>query len=442
MTHPPITPLERLHVSDGLLLTADRWQVAHAYHRQRQNLHFQALNQPGIVCGLGVRVIPAPTQVSMQYRDRRWLQVQPGMAIDQQGNPIVVPEPIEYRITARPMINPMTIYLVVRYVDPDQLAAVADTTTVVQETFRLEEQITPPDALDVELCRIHLLPGEVELETPIDCFFPEANQVDLRHRQFVRSRPQRVVRLGQVRSNDPEQDQRVADGFTALLESLDGLYPSLQGGATIAVETLDEDGLPDCDLLYLRYEQFTTFSDEQAQRLGRHLAGGGVAMVGMSAQQANLEKLSQAQYEVRSAIATMQNESQQMTSLLRELMTELIEIDACIAQEIQRIAVVVDNFARRTQVALRGNGRLEQRHPLRRQPFRFSRLPVLNQTAVQILNWGGIVLVMGDLMAAWDDDDLGLSREEIRSAQELGINLLHFAWQRRYMNQGLQPHPS
>ena len=102
MTHPfpspTIAPMQRQQVRDGLLLTAERWQRAHDYQRKRQNLHYQSINQPGIVCGLGVRVIPAPEEVAAQYRDNRWVQIQPGIAIDLEGNPIVVPHQINFRI--------------------------------------------------------------------------------------------------------------------------------------------------------------------------------------------------------------------------------------------------------------------------------------------------------------------------------------------------------
>ena len=57
-------------------------------------------NQPGIVFGLGVRSIPAPEYASVQYRDGRWLEIKPGIAIDLQGNPIVVPELETYRIAS------------------------------------------------------------------------------------------------------------------------------------------------------------------------------------------------------------------------------------------------------------------------------------------------------------------------------------------------------
>ena len=58
--NPIIAPLMRLAVRNGLLLDAERRQVAHDYHRQRQNLYYQALHLPGIVHGLAVTVIDPP----------------------------------------------------------------------------------------------------------------------------------------------------------------------------------------------------------------------------------------------------------------------------------------------------------------------------------------------------------------------------------------------
>ncbi len=64
MSQLQIKPLERLVVNDGLLLTAQLWQQAHDYHRQRQNIYYQSLHQPGIVSGLGVCLIEPPTEIA------------------------------------------------------------------------------------------------------------------------------------------------------------------------------------------------------------------------------------------------------------------------------------------------------------------------------------------------------------------------------------------
>ncbi|MEL7227444.1 MAG: hypothetical protein AAGL17_22085, partial [Cyanobacteria bacterium J06576_12] len=85
-----LSPLQRLQVDDGMLITADHWQLAHQYHRQRQTIHYESLHKGGIVSGLGVSVGPIPEEASNRYRQPRWLTIQPGLAIDNQGNPIVV----------------------------------------------------------------------------------------------------------------------------------------------------------------------------------------------------------------------------------------------------------------------------------------------------------------------------------------------------------------
>ncbi|MEO0541886.1 MAG: hypothetical protein AAFZ80_13635, partial [Cyanobacteria bacterium P01_A01_bin.105] len=68
-----LIPLQRLQVNDGLLITADRWQIAHSYHQQRQKIHYESLQQGGIVSGLGVTVGPVPTSAPSKYRQARWL---------------------------------------------------------------------------------------------------------------------------------------------------------------------------------------------------------------------------------------------------------------------------------------------------------------------------------------------------------------------------------
>jgi len=46
-------------------------------------------------------------------------------------------------------------------------------------------------------------------------------------------------------------------------------------------------------------------------------------------------------------------------------------------------------------------------------------------------NWGGLVLMLGDLTSCWGYNPAQeLPREVVRSAQEWGVNLLHFAVQR------------
>ena len=380
--NPEIVPMERQQVRDGLLLTAERWQRAHDYQRKRQNLHYQSINQPGIVCGLGVRVIPAPEEVAAQYRDNRWMQIQPGIAIDLEGNPIIIPHQINFRIaTELKESEPVTVYLVAQYRDPDLLGESPDR-EVIQETFRIDERSRPPERSEVELCRVLLRSSQQELfGTPNDVFFPGYGDLDLRYRRQARAKPQGLVQIAQIDSNDENCSQNFFN-LTYLLRAVEDIYPSLKGAETVDRVTWDEDLYP-YELLYLTGQQNLSLNDHHFSKLSSYLKSGGTLLVDAPAES-----------------------------------TELI-------QSVQAIA-------RQLQTPLKSLQEARRDHPLRIKPFLFSALPTINDTKIQILSGGGIILAIGNLGKSWGlDEQLQRSRTEIRTTQELGINILHFAWKRK-----------
>ncbi len=380
---PPIKSFERLQAADGLLINAQRWQQAHDYHRQRQNLHYQSIDQPGIVCGLGVRLIPAPQKVEAKYRDNRWIQIQPGIAIDVSGNPIVIPRPIDFRIATEVSgKEPITVYLVATYIDPDDLRREAKR-EVVQETFRIDEKSTTPPSLDVEICRILLQPGEVKLAPTADVFFPGYNNIDLRYRRLAQARPQAVVRVAQVNHSDPECARNFFQ-IPYLLQAVESLYPSLRGAEELGQVTFS-DNMSDFDLLYFTGRQALKLNSRELESLKTYLNTGGVLLIDVPA-------------DANDAIESTQALAQLVESPLRPL------------EECRRD------------------------HPLRTKPFLFAALPIVDRQSIRILTGGGIILIVGDLAAAWGlDRELTLSRITIRTAQELGVNILQFAWKRRQL---------
>ena len=59
-------------------------------------------------------------------------------------------------------------------------------------------------------------------------------------------------------------------------------------------------------------------------------------------------------------------------------------------------------------------------------------MPIINKKIIEILTGGGIILTVGDLASAWGlDKELKMPRLAIRTAQEFGINIIHYAWIRR-----------
>ncbi|HAJ63734.1 MAG TPA: hypothetical protein DCP31_34610 [Cyanobacteria bacterium UBA8543] len=454
---PPIKPLERIQVQDGLLMNADRWRRAHDYHHKRQSVHYQSLNQPGIVCGLGVRLITAPTEVQAQYRDERWLQVQPGIAIDLVGNPIVVPEPIDYRIASENQTqDSLIVYLVVSYVDPEKLRR-KEQREIVQETFRLDEKISPPGELEVELCRILLSSDAVKLENTTDVFFPGFNNIDLRYRNQARSRPQSVVTMAQVNLSQ-QPDPQTFSNLSYLLQSVAVLYPAMEGADEVGQVDLqpgekeEKTKLSDYDLLFLKYQHSQSPKARQWVILQEYLKSGGVLLVEASTEGTAIKELVALQQELKKAIADLEGmgnrtylgyqnaaEETELSTIQQELETELAATNTEIAQEISNFSQIFQEFAQKLGTSLEPLEQLDRNFPLRIQPFLFAALPAINEQPLHIFMGGGIIVVLGNLSAAWGlSENLSLSRETIRTAQEMGINVLHFAWRRRQMMQLLQ----
>ena len=64
----------------------------------------------------------------------------------------------------------------------------------------------------------------------------------------------------------------------------------------------------------------------------------------------------------------------------------------------------------------------------------------MGRYATQFYAWRGVVLILGPLPLAWGGDSTrAYRRDTVRAAQEMGINLLHFAWQQRQLTQLQQP---
>lgn len=380
---PPIAAFDRLQATDGLLINAKRWQQAHDYHRRRQNLHYQSLSQPGIVCGLGVRIIPAPQKVEAKYRDRRWVQIQPGIAIDVAGNPIAIASPIDFRISTEVSgTEPITVYLVATYIDPDDLRR--DTSReLVRETFRIDEKSTMPPNSDVEICRILLQPGQVEITPSADVFFPGYNNIDLRYRRLAQSRPQSIVRVAQVNCSDPDCARNFFQ-VPYLLQAVEGLYPPLRAAEELGQVGFD-DRMQDFDLLYLTGKQAFDINSHELESLKGYLNSGGVLLV-------------DAPVDADPLIARTQALAQQLGTPLRPL------------------------------------EEWRKDHPLRMKPFLFAALPIIERQPIRLLTNGGIILIVGDLASAWGlDPALSLPRITIRTAQELGVNILQFAWKSRQL---------
>ncbi|MEM9005865.1 MAG: hypothetical protein AAGE59_20365 [Cyanobacteria bacterium P01_F01_bin.86] len=381
---PPPTPLHRLNVHDNLTINAERWLMAHNYHRQRQSLEYQSLTQPGIVYGLGVKVIDPPPKT--RFKDQRWLEVQPGMAIDYQGNFIIVSAEHDrtYRLAVpAPQKMSTTVYLIVKYVDPDGLA-LPEERERVPEQFRLDETTQPPNPNlgEIELCRIHVAVGEVYLEMPERPMHPGPGQPNLLHRQPAKARSQAYLCIGLLSPHPNRTQQRI----NSLVDTLPALYPALH--ATVDIIT-DMATLHHCGLVYLQREQLSALSQMGQQFLQDYAATGGTLLLEVNAAE------------------TVESYRDAIAQLWPELSLQPAE------------------------------------PPLTTRPFLFGQLPTIGVDTLQLLQSDGILLLTQPLSEHWGPfaqvpDGIGLPRHEIRTAHELGINLLKFAWHRHQLYRLLQ----
>lgn len=380
---PSIEPFDRLQAADGLMINAERWSKAHNYHRQRQNIHYQCLNQPGIVCGLGVRDIPAPSNVEAKYRDGRWVQIQPGIAIDLHGNLIVVPAlfdfPVDLEIANS---EPIMVYLTVSYVDPEELRS-RNSKEMVREAYRFDQRNSTPKISEIEICRILLQPKQKDITQPDDVFFPGYNNIDLRYRRQAQSRPQAIVRMAQVNHSDCECARNFFN-LSYFLQSIEPLYPYLRGPDEPGQVNLEQNkNIQEYDLLYLTGQQELSINNVEFKSLKNYLNTGGILLVDAPA---DAEALIQSTHAL----------------------------------------------AEKLKTPLKHDPQLRRDHPLRTRPFLFAALPIVNQRAIKIFTGGGIILIVGDLASAWGlDKELKMPRLAIRTAQEFGINIISYAWKHR-----------
>ena len=453
--YPEIQSFERLQVSDGLLINSERWRLAHEYHQQRQNVQFQSLFLPGIICGLGVAPIEAPADLPAKFRDGRWVQIQPGIAIDLNGNFIVVPTPLDFRISTLAYEEEIqTVYLVLSYVDPSKLKR-SNSNEVLVETFRVNEKSDSLADTDIEICRISIAEGVLEIKKPADLFVPNLSELDIRHRLQAKLRPQNLVRIACF-SDDSNLAAAVKQNFKFLGQALNSLAPSLGMADSIPelnIQTeLTPERLTPYNLIYLHSSQANTLNETTQLSLREYLANGGSIFIEISIHNTKLEDLLAIQFELQSANTKLKkNLPPQITPRFNDasdpaVQTELKEELEAIAIDIQtQIDELLDSFKGNLPIEapLQTFSELERGHLLRSQPFLFSNLPIIIEHPIQVLVGGGIVIVFGSLSSIWGGliDTQELSRDQIRSFQELGINLLNYAAQRHEIASSLRINP-
>ena len=415
----PQKPLQILDVYDGLTIDADCWQREREYQQQRQNLHYRSLNQPGIVCGLGVRLM-APDRVNQfpiddSYKDGRWVEVQPGIAIDVAGNPIVVNQPISYRIhnpTDRSGQNQIEVYLYASYRKPNAVQnertgeILRNSNRLLSESFAIAQQTQGLEEGQIELCRISLDLRESQLRPPQQVFAPQENELNFLYRRQATWRSNRRVKAGllvgpdvrSIHDLDPA-DRQTRANLAYLMKAVEPLYPRMQG-------------VEEIDLVQVTRSQsqleFAIGLEGEREYLGVDALGDRYNFL-------YLGNAREHQY-------LKQEEVQLLRSYLQAGGMLLIEVR-------DLSAATIDNLKRLNSSQF-GEDVGSQTSPdlILERPFLFPSLPQLkpDRPGIEFRQFGNILVIIGELSSAWGREN-DLPRSQIRTAHELGINLLDYA---------------
>ncbi len=390
--------LKRVNAFQGLVIDVETWQEAHNYHRDQQRLHLLAMHQTGIVKGLEVTA-NKPPDLSVN--------IHPGLAIDPQGNIIIVAQLQQYRLQSR---EKGAVHLVIQFreipAEPYQPPSGGQPTRLL-EAYRIQEREKLPAEPHLELARIDLDPGQEAIRDARSSSHPGKNEINLSFRQEVAAaapaapaapavsvaparipaaveetagRPRETVTLGHVVLGGASKDLH-GDGLKNLIREInwpDNVAVNLEQNIP-----LDKD-ISRCTMIYLTGNSRFELTAEQQGTLGSFLQSGG-AIVG--------EGCSEGEAESRGA--------KEFGLAFNQLATQL----KCKLEIVQR------------------------GHPLLSTVHIFSDIPSGAEANGMLLEGGHMVYSGSDYGCAWQGGHQGhpLSRDIIRSSLEMGTNIVVYA---------------
>jgi hypothetical protein len=389
--------LKRVNPFQGLVIDSETWRDAHEYHRSQQRLHMLAFHNVGIVGGLNV-VANEPADLSVN--------IQPGMAVDNEGNVIIVPEPQHYQIQTR---EKSTIYLIIQFrevpTEPYQPPEGGQPTRII-EAYRIQEREKLPDEPYLELCRISFDPAEKTIKNINQSSKPGKNEIDLRFRQEVTQQvtPQ-VVESSSAPEKAPVQVKESANqsletftiGYAVLgeaeknlhLSGLQQLVNEINHQTRFSVNLVDnvtlDKKINQLTLLYLTGNGQFELNEKEQGTISDFLQSGGV-IFGEGCAEGQQEASSKGSKEFGLSF-------NQLASLLN-----------C-----------------KLEVVQRGHLLLSACHV-------FAEVPPGAEPAM-LLEGGCMVYSGSDYGCAWQGgrEDKSLSRDIIRSSIEIGTNIITYA---------------
>ena len=366
---------KRLNPYKGLVIDVPKWVDAHSYHSEQQKLHAVSLHRHGVVFGLEVVAWNPPDDSAVIY---------PGVALDHEGNMIVVPEVQRFQVKVS---EKGTIHLVIRYSEVGQ-----DVTDVpgesktqplyILEAFRIEEMRQAPMETDIELARIVTGGKGGTVKDAADHLNPGPNEIDVNFRRVAGLRAHGSITVALL---DLPGWERHRDGVVNLVRHIN---QSTNYRAQFSGAVGLKGQLSDCDLLCMCGSEKFEISEDEEKVLSGFLGRGGVLLGEACGEGGGGEK--------EGGKAFRQAFSGLSQSLGRTLRT------------------------------------VERGHPLLKAHHVFSGAPAGADGPVLMMEDDGMAHSDGDYGCLWNGgrSETPMNRQSIREALELGTNIAVYAHER------------
>ena len=361
--------LRRLVASEGMVVDVTAWNAAHDYHAVHQLRHNMSMHRPGITSGLEVVAWDPPDNSVV---------INPGIAMDGEGHTVVVADAQRFQLQTN---ESGMLYLILQYREVPAVEgrgtseSDGGSPSFIIEAYRLEERRDLPEDSYVELGRIDVSGDGSAITDAMDVMNPLPNEIDLRYRKLSGPRPMANFRIGVV-PLEMTEDGHVphAAGVMSLIRSVNTstpFYAEFRGSISLNQE------ITECDLLVLAGHQEFSLADEWAETLKTFMDRGGV-IFGEGCRAIGEDSTSF---------------RQSFIDLASDLGKELASLE-------------------------RGD-RLLTAH------FLFALAPDGPDGPGSVVTGDGLIYSDADYGCLWNGGrpDVSASREAIRSAQELGVNL-------------------
>jgi hypothetical protein len=371
-------PTRRIRPEDGLAVTAQVWEAAHAYHRLRHRFHDQLRHGPGILAGLSVIASDPPDST---------VYILPGIAVDPYGETIVLAEPVAYDIgSAQGLLH---LWLTYEESQTSAQPGHEDEPTYIDGRFGIVAASTLPasddsaDTAYVELARLRRKDRSDPITDARDALHPAPNEIDLRFRlEMAVSVPQSVgLAVSYTGGSTSRSHGRGVDLLARALRQ-SGRFLAVDDDVTLAAD------LSSYALVYLVGQEAFQLSRDEMNALYAYLQAGGTVLI---------------------------------ESCRRETAGGAPPADASFSDLLASMGVQI--------------GELTGDHRLLQEPHLFAAPPPGFETegAPAVLVGGGVILSTNDYGCLWQGKRRGrpASREEIRSAVDWGANLLAYAIERQ-----------